>query len=29
MSTGTGKIDISAQQAELRRTISHTSNKSN
>ena len=28
MSTGTGKIDISAQQAELRRTISHPSNNS-
>jgi ribulose-5-phosphate 4-epimerase/fuculose-1-phosphate aldolase len=28
MSTGTGTIDISAQQAELRRTISHPSNNS-
>ena len=28
MSTGTGKIDSSAQQAELRRTISHPSNNS-
>lgn len=28
MSTGTGKVDLSAQQAELRRTISHPSNNS-